>query len=63
MVRVIALVSFFDTQSKTVVLSFFQVKPKPGKSVVKKFHSQSYVNGSECDLTGKARETQVKVCI
>ena len=29
--------------------------------MVKKFHSQYYVNGSECDLTGKARETQIKV--
>ena len=52
----------------TVVSSFFiirQVKPKPGKNTsLKKFHSQYYVNGSECDLTGKARETQIKVfCI
>ncbi|KAL9968353.1 hypothetical protein ACROYT_G026714 [Oculina patagonica] len=36
-------------------------KPKPGKSTVaKRYHSQYYVNGSECDLTGKARETQIK---
>ena len=53
---------------KTAVSSFFiihQVKPKPGKNTsLKKFHSQYYVNGSECDLTGKARETQIKVfCI
>ena len=42
----------------------FQVKPKPGKSTAaKKFHSQYYVNGTECDLTGKARETQIKVFI
>ena len=52
----------------TVLSSFFiirQVKPKPGKNTsLKKFHSQYYVNGSECDLTGKARETQIKVfCI
>jgi len=41
---------------------FFQEKPKPGKhNVVKRYHSQYYVNGSECDLTGKARETQIKV--
>ena len=43
---------------------FFQVKPKAGKSaVIKNFHSQYYANGSECDLTGKARETQIKVFI
>ena len=44
-------------------LSFFlQEKPKPGKSsVAKKFHSQYYVNGTQCDLTGKEREAQIKV--
>lgn len=44
-------------------LSFFlQEKPKPGKSsAAKKYHSQYYVNGTQCDLTGKERETQIKV--
>ncbi|RMX47348.1 hypothetical protein pdam_00012582 [Pocillopora damicornis] len=37
-------------------------KPKPGKSsVAKKYHSQYYVNGTQCDLTGKERETQIKI--
>lgn len=57
-----------STLYNCIELSFFiicQVKPKPGKNTsLKKFHSQYYVNGSECDLTGKARETQIKVfCI
>lgn len=28
---------------------------------LKRYHSQSYVNGSRCDLTGRAREAEVRV--
>lgn len=39
-----------------------KTQSKPGKSGSdKKFHSQFYMNGSKCDLTGKARETQIKI--
>ena len=27
-----------------------------------RYHSQYYTNGSKCDLTGKGRQTEVRVC-
>lgn len=30
---------------------------------LKRYHSQSYVNGSRCDLTGRAREAEVRVSV
>ena len=49
-------------KTKCILSFFLQEKPKPGKSsAAKKYHSQYYVNGTKCDLTGKERETQIKV--
>ena len=44
-------------QSSTYIIYFLQ----KSKNRLSRFHSQEYVNGSRCDLTGKERQAQVRV--
>ena len=32
------------------------------KSSLNRYHSQQYVNGTLCDLTGRPRKSEVRVC-
>ena len=36
---------------------------KNSETKIKRHHTQTYSNGSQCDLTGNARETEVRVSV
>ena len=43
------------------LLLFFLQEKKSNKNMLNRYHSQFYVNGSVCDLSGKPRRSEVRV--
>ena len=41
--------------------SLRQEKGSKSKNRINRYHSQEYVNGTKCDLTGRPRRTEVRV--